>query len=86
MDERIERIKAELPPMQLQVLRHALGLAFDGAGRATRNHFVTGDGEDFESCTALVEKGLMARRPPSAITGGDPWFFATPLGMRVAGA
>lgn len=68
---------------QKDILRHALGL---GRGsREYRNHFVTGKGStDYPHCEALVAAGLMARLPPSALTGGDDCFTVTAAGRLVA--
>lgn len=68
---------------QKDILRHALGL---GRGsREYRNHFVTGKGStDYPHCEALVAAGLMARFPPSALTGGDDCFTVTAAGRLVA--
>lgn len=67
----------------LHVLQHSIGA--DEHGRIVRgggrNHFVTGDGsKDHLLCVALVEYGLMTRRPGSAISGGDDIFHVTAAG------
>ena len=68
---------------QRDVMRHALGLG--RASREYRNHFVTGKGStDYQHCEALVAAGLMARFPPSALTGGDECFTVTAAGRLVA--
>lgn len=69
----------------LKVLRHALGLAADGQGKPSRDHFVTGAGsDDFADCVALAEAGLMRRHPPSPLSGHDDVFVVTEAGRRVA--
>ena len=72
---------------QLQILRHSLGLRDDGKGREYRNHFVTGEGsDDYPSCVALVDAGLMTRCKGNALTGGDDVFYATDAGKDAARA
>lgn len=64
----------------LQILRHSLGLNYEGRGRQYRNHFCAG-GDDLQSCEELVASGHMARLRVSAmLTGGDPAFCVTELG------
>lgn len=69
--------------MTLHILQHALGLDQHGQGTSNRNHFVTGpDSVDFDACTALVDAGLMTRRPDNALTGGDDLFTVTDAGRQ----
>ncbi|MEY2151150.1 hypothetical protein AB7849_09545 [Rhodanobacter sp. 115] len=66
----------------LHILQHSLGVDRYGQGKQYRNHFVTGKGsKDFDGCMALVDAGLMTRRPGNAITGGDDFFHVTPEGV-----
>lgn len=68
---------------QLDILQHSLGVDQYGRGRQYRNHFVTGAGTtDFPHCMALVEAGLMTRRPGTAISGWDDVFTVTRAGVR----
>ena len=70
-----------LPPAELQILRHALGVGEGGLECIYRNHFVTGKGgSDHRHCMALVERGYMAQRAGNAITGGDDLFMVTDAG------
>lgn len=77
-----------LPPAQLEILQHALGL--DPHGRrseAARNYFVTGSGGvDHLHCLALVGLGYMIRRTGSALTGGDDIFCVTAEGREATKA
>ncbi len=60
----------------LQILRHSLGLDYNGRGRQYRNHFVTGPGtKDWDDCNALVSAGFMRSFPPSEMSAGD-WVFS----------
>jgi len=68
----------------LEILRHSLGLDYEGRGRQYRNHYCAG-GEDVQSCEALVASGHMVRRHISPeLTGGDPLFMVTELGKAEA--
>ena len=68
----------------LKILQHSLGCDEYGhraGGRSARNHFCTGPGSsDHAVCLDLVERGLMTRRGPTALTGGDDLFLVTPAG------
>lgn len=67
---------------ELDILRHALGLNYQA--KPFRNHFCTGPGSaDHPTYMALVDKGLMVRRPPSLLTGGDDLFVVTVRGRAV---
>lgn len=69
----------------VEILRHALGLDDYGQGNSYRNYFVTGEGsKDYPFCRDLVEHGYMARRAPSALTGGDDLFVVTAEGKAFA--
>lgn len=69
--------------MRLHILQHSLGLDQFGRGRQYRNYFVTGEGsDDFPVCMALVEQGLMTRRPGTSITGWDDLFTVTSAGIK----
>jgi hypothetical protein len=69
-----------MSPHQLTILRHALGLR-TARGRPYR--FVTGPGsDDYADCMALVEAGLMTRRPGNELT--DDVFTVTETGMQFA--
>lgn len=68
----------------LQILRHSLGLDYEGRGRQYRNHYCAG-GKDVEACQELVASGHMAPlRVHTALTGGDPAFCVTELGKAEA--
>lgn len=74
-----------MTPAQLQILQHTLGM--DEYGRSKegkRNHFC---GED-ATCRALVALGYMKEASgfPSALSGGDPVFTATPAGRAAVAA
>nr|WP_312965789.1 hypothetical protein [Stenotrophomonas indicatrix] len=78
-------LTTELPDKQLKILRHALGIGEGGWERSHRNHFVTGEGgSDHALCMALVERGLMTRRPGNAISGGSDIFTVTAAGRTTA--
>lgn len=67
---------------RLNILQHSLGLDEYGHGRQYRNHFCTGPGSaDFDDCNALVNEGLMTRRPGSELSGGSDIFLVTPAGV-----
>jgi len=68
---------------KLHILRHSLGLL--NGQVEYRNHFVTGPGStDWPIVQQLVDEGLMAERPGSDLTGGDPVFVVTDLGRQYA--
>lgn len=68
----------------LQILRHSLGLDYEGRGRQYRNHFCAG-GKDLQSCEELVASGHMVRLHVNALlTGGDPAFGVTEMGKAEA--
>lgn len=64
----------------LHILQHSLGLDQFGRGQQYRNHFVAG-GKDVDKCEELTASGLMAKRPASLLTGGDPCFHVTAQGI-----
>jgi hypothetical protein len=67
---------------KLHILQHSLGLDKYGQGNQYRNHFCTGlETDDYDTCQTLVADGLMERREPSALTGGDYCFLVTPKGV-----
>ncbi|HYG43189.1 MAG TPA: hypothetical protein VEA17_09735 [Bordetella sp.] len=67
----------------LTILQHALGVDRHGRGSQYRNHFVTGPGStDYPDCMALVESGMMQRRPGSEISGGSDIFTVTETGKQ----
>lgn len=68
---------------ELEILRHSLGLDDGWRGRAWRNHFVAGGGDE-TVCRELVARGLMVEGRRSELTGGDPVFFVTELGKVAA--
>lgn len=71
-------------PEQIDILRHALGLQ-RGVRGYSRNHFVTGPGSsDYPHCEALVEAGLMIKKPGHPLSGGDPVYHVTEAGKAVA--
>lgn len=70
---------------QLDVLRHSLGLNERGRGSMYRNHFVAG-GDDEATCRSLVALDLMVEGRKSDLTGGDPVFFVTDAGKKLARA
>lgn len=73
-----------LSPEQTQVLRHALGL--DYGPKVYRNRFVTGPGtSDYPHCEELVVLGLMTRRGPSELTGGDYCYAVSEAGLQALG-
>lgn len=68
---------------ELGILRHALGIGEDGRNAAHRHHFVTGPGStDYDTCCALVERGLMVRREGGILAGGDALFLVTHAGVE----
>jgi hypothetical protein len=72
----------EIDAKALHILQHALGVDQYGRGKRYRNHFVTGNGTvDFPHCMALVDAGLMTRRPGTAISGWDDVFTVTAAGI-----
>lgn len=74
-----------MPPNQLHILQHALGLDEYGRGTCHRNRFVTGEGSsDHSDCLALVEAGLMTRRAAVALFSGDDIFTVTDAGKKAA--
>jgi hypothetical protein len=73
-----------MPAVDLQILRHALGVGDSGWERSYRNHFVTGrSSADHQHCMALVERGFMVQRAGNAITGGDDLFTVNEAGRAV---
>lgn len=64
----------------LHVLQHTLGLDGYGQGRQYRNHYVAGLA-DVSKCRALVALGYMQEHPPTELSGGDPIFVVTRVGM-----
>jgi len=70
----------------LHILQHALGRDEYGVQRKNggadyRNHFCTGTGsDDFRACEQAVTEGLMTRRDPSELSGGDFVYIVTPKG------
>lgn len=67
---------------QLRILQHSLGVGDFGDKPSHRNHFVTGEGsKDFACCQTLVAAGLMTRREPTALTGGDYCYLVTKAGV-----
>lgn len=72
---------------RLHILQHSLGVDRYGQGRQYRNHFVTDEGSsDYQHCMALVEAGLMTRRPGNALSGGDDIFIVTRAGIDFVSA
>lgn len=68
---------------QLDILRHSLGLDDYGRGKMFRNHFVAG-GDDEVACRSCVAEGWMVEGRRSDLTGGDPVFFVTDAGKKLA--
>lgn len=65
----------------LHVLRHSLGI--NQAGRSYRNHFCAGPGHhDYDTCSALVDRGFMQRHAARTISGGDEIFTVTAAGRQ----
>lgn len=64
----------------LAVLQHTLGADGYGRLRSQRNHYVAG-GADAALCRCLVSQALMVEHPATALSGGSPWFQATPAGI-----
>jgi len=65
----------------LHILQHSLGLDQCGRGDSYRNHFVTGEGsDDFRTCMALLDAGLMRMSVRKAWLGGMDTFFVTDAG------
>ncbi|MDG9858438.1 hypothetical protein N7403_31700 [Pseudomonas nitroreducens] len=75
-----ENQSSGLAPNLLHILQHSLGLDEYGQGRQYRNHYVAG-GDDVRLCRELVALGYMSERAASALSGGDPWFSVTPVGI-----
>ena len=70
-------------PEQLHILQHSLGVDQYGLGEHYRNHFVTGQGTtDYPHCIALFEMGMMGKRNPTRLSGGDDVFFVTKTGKE----
>jgi hypothetical protein len=66
---------AEVTKTQLHYMQHALGLDDYGQGTWYRNHFVSGpDCDNWEALCELEQLGLMRRRGPSPLFGGDDSF------------
>lgn len=78
---------AEERDRELEVLRHSLGL--NRSKRAYRNHFAATPGsEDFKTCCALVERGLMVTTRLEETDSPCRMFAVTPAGeaaVRAAG-
>jgi hypothetical protein len=72
----------------LHVLQHALGRDEFGQRKKHltedyRNHYVAGEGgESIVICRQAVADGLMAEHKATDISGGDPWFHMTDLGVK----
>jgi hypothetical protein len=63
---------------QLHFMQHALGLDEYGQGTWYRNHFVSGpDCDGWEELCDLEQLGLMRRRGPSPLFGGDDGYCFT---------
>jgi len=78
-----------LPPEELHVLQHSLGLSKYGkAERWYRNHFCTSPGsDDFDRCTKLVAAGFMQTRGAGGeIVGGMHTFTVTMEGIKAVEA
>lgn len=57
---------------QLHYMQHALGLDEYGQGSWYRNHFVSGpECDGWEALCEIEQLGLMVRRGPSPLFGGD---------------
>lgn len=65
----------ELNDKQREMVRHAIG--FDGRSKTTtRNHYCIGVGGDgYEDWAVLLRDGLVTRRAPSELSGGDDTFY-----------
>lgn len=81
----MEKSKVEVSSEQIGILLHALGLDQYGQGEIYRKHFCAG-GKDLGICESLVDIGAMARKDPSALTGGDALFLVTARGIAIARA
>lgn len=72
---------------QLHILRHSLGLDYNGEGRCYRNYFCTApDGKDGRDCIALVEAGLMDDLGAQPMCRGDHYFRVTDQGLALVTA
>ena len=67
---------------QIQVLMHTVGLS-RGESSSQRNHFVAGE-RDIDTCRNLAKMLFMTEHSPSSLSGGDPVFTATTMGVIVA--
>ncbi len=65
----------------LHILQHSLGLDGYGQGRQYRNHYVAG-AADVSKCRDLVALGCMQEHPPAQLSGGDPIFAVTKVGLE----
>lgn len=69
---------------QKELARHALGLP-NKQKMTYRNHFVAGSGHpDFHDWLEMTSRGEAAMRTGRAMSGGDPIFYVTPLGLTLA--
>lgn len=72
----------------LHVLQHALGRDEFGQRKKYltedyRNHYVTGEGgRSILICRQAAANGLMIEHKATDISGGDPWFHVTDLGVK----
>lgn len=77
MDE-VKAISAE----QIEMMRHALGLA-NGRKKSFRNHYCVGSpSEDHALWTDLVARNFARRRAGNQLTGGDDLFWLTRSGAE----
>src|SRR5690606_27160603 len=73
-----------MTPEQRNLARHALGLP-NKRRMSYRNHFVTGPGcSDYDRWMGMVERGHAKRRDASPLSGGDPVFWLTGSGAKLA--
>lgn len=72
-----------MTPRQLEILQHSLGVDQYGRGTQYRNRFVTDpSGDDFRTCTELVQMGHMATRGAVDGFGGMHLFWVTDAGKN----
>ena len=68
----------ELTDKTLHILRHSLGLDDKGNGRAYRNHYCVGPGQDdFDHLQEMCRFGIMKDHGPQSIAGGMHCFTVT---------
>jgi hypothetical protein len=69
---------------QIELARHALGIAHPGTKRSYRNHFSCGPGHvDYDEWVKMASDGNAVQRKVRGF-GGDDLFHLTPAGAMAA--